>query len=1627
MKHFQLFKNASYQRAFLCLYFLVYSLYTTAQSGSTCISATSFSAPQNGIPIAEIQTTQSQWFSFVASNNHVKIIIDEIASNSGNKLESVSLYSGTCAGLSLMITDTALSGTDSVFVLNATGLINGATYFVCINKFAGANAAAKYFSVLDFLDSPACIGCHDLVANSCNLVCNGDFEYNNGVYPSIDGQPDLACPWERASDDGSSDYFHVLAYSPMVSLPANFTGNQLARSGSAYTGFYAYVDSAGYPNYHEYLKQSLKCQLMPGATYELTFYVSLAGRSNFSTSSLGAVFLNNSVTFPFPGAGQFVIPAGVATVMNTTGFVTDTTGWTAITGTFVAHGDETQILIGDFGSSNPSNIDLTYPGAIPISSYIHSAYYYLDDVSLTPINTLAINATDTSVCPYEQIIFGSNLSGAILDWTPAAAMDATPSESPIGSFPVSTDVTGTITYCTGCTFTDTIHINVATAIANAGPDVIICKGPYGTDLTATGGGTYLWSTGATTATIHVNPLTTTTYTVTVTDSEGCSLTGTDAVTVFVADPVTTATASPAVIPPGCSSTLSASCTIAGLPFTWYPGALSGPTVVVSPSTTTSYIVATDASVGSGCFSSDTITVTVVPIPFTISGSTSACAGLSPYSIVSSITSGVTYTWSTSTGLSGTGTVANVDFNLTGGGSITFIGTYALGCTYSSTMIVAPCCPTFTVTGNTSACAGMSTYSIGTPAPGATYTWSTSTGLSGTGTSANVNFGLTGGGTITFTGTYIGCSYSSSLYVGSCCSVVSAIPTLYNTNTSALIPYGTMPFGVLTVTNQTFAINGTFAVNQNLTLRGCDLRMGYNAKIIIGHGVTLKITSNGIADKTHIYACDEMWDGIYVPDAAELLIIDNGTTIEDALNAVVSDNAGNFQISSNAVWGNVIFNKNYKSIVVNNTSGTHPGYLRTTTIQCYDGVVGGNPVNTSNKLHYPHATQRSDVGIEITNVGDITVGNPSIPSYTNIFDNLDFGVRGNNSGVSIFNNTFQNMTAAGPPDAKKECNPGTAVCVTGNPSVAVPNQVRVGNSTGAFHKNTFSNCQMGVVANQNLTLRVWRNTFTNMGATGVRAARNYQRDIIINENTINNARLGVDCYDNKSSNITVDNNDIDAGTVAQAGGVLAQEIVSSTATYAISRNTIHNVRTGVAGSGLKNSAIFRNNVYLKHTTTAGQYCRGIRLQGSNLCTITGNWVMGQNTTDYWIEGISVDVSYSDVVTCNETHNVFTGMFFGGVQTPNTQIAKNEMNNDYQGLVLNFGEVGPQLTVVSGVNKPNDNKWTGTHTLHTLSYNSSGGLSPFYVRTATGQYNPSPYLQSSFPSAVNFVPLNPISGNLNSLVCPLIVGPVGGGVPPHLPLLLDIANDAITPPAFNAPTRWMLKQSLYQYLKTDPALTTTQPLLASFQSYQTANNLGKLDDVENVLGNPATQTSSLLATSKTTNVSVVAANDAEINSKWLNDVLLDNAISGSEFTTSQLADLRILAAKCPYNDGVAVYQARTILSQVENVEYMNECEVVQPQYQRGMLTQQSNENDGALFKLYPNPNDGTMNLIYSLEENSKGELILYDVTGKLVAKYFLQIGKNNQLFIQENELNNGVYFYKVIIDNELKLSDKIVIIK
>ncbi|OEJ98687.1 hypothetical protein A8C32_05680 [Flavivirga aquatica] len=139
-------------------------------------------------------------------------------------------------------------------------------------------------------------------------------------------------------------------------------------------------------------------------------------------------------------------------------------------------------------------------------------------------------------------------------------------------------------------------------IADAGLDVTICDGDS-TILTASGGTTYLWSTGETTASIMVNPSVTTTYMVTVSNSSSSD--NDDVIVTVNTSPVADA-GSDVTITEGDSTTLTAS---GGGAYLWSTGETIA-SIIVSPTVTTTYTVTVTQG---GCSDSADVIITVNPL------------------------------------------------------------------------------------------------------------------------------------------------------------------------------------------------------------------------------------------------------------------------------------------------------------------------------------------------------------------------------------------------------------------------------------------------------------------------------------------------------------------------------------------------------------------------------------------------------------------------------------------------------------------------------------------------------------------------------------------------------------------------------------------------------------------------------------------------------------------------------------------------------------------------------------------------------------------------------------------------------------------------------------------------------
>lgn len=224
---------------------------------------------------------------------------------------------------------------------------------------------------------------------------------------------------------------------------------------------------------------------------------------------------------------------------------------------------------------------------------------------------------------------------------------------------------------------------VAPVVATITGDTAVCNGQSIT-LYATGGGTYLWSTGSTLDSIVVSPTSTTTYSVTVTVGTN-SATASHMVTVN--QPPVAGISGPTSVCSGQSITLTAN---GGGMYSWSTGA-STASITESPSSTTTYnVMVTDAN---GCTDSESVTVTVNPTPAApVATSNSAICEGDMLNLMAGTITGAGYSWSGPLGFSSA--QQNPSINnapVAASGTYTVIATVG-GCTSSPgtvTVVVNP--------------------------------------------------------------------------------------------------------------------------------------------------------------------------------------------------------------------------------------------------------------------------------------------------------------------------------------------------------------------------------------------------------------------------------------------------------------------------------------------------------------------------------------------------------------------------------------------------------------------------------------------------------------------------------------------------------------------------------------------------------------------------------------------------------------------------------------------------------------------------------------------------------------------------------------------------------------------------
>lgn len=207
-----------------------------------------------------------------------------------------------------------------------------------------------------------------------NLVADSSFEKLHNCVPS--SEIGNAVYWIMPTL-GTSDVFSSCANKKKkqqqynVGVPNTFAGYQYPHSGGNYAGFYLFTTDER--KYVEYAATKLVKPLEQGKKYCISYYINLADKSGYNVDAIGVLFYNKGLlNVGLDRSNISYVRAAPGVVTNISAF-TDTVEWQLCGGSYIAHGGETDLLIGSFENVKATKLK---------NGKTHYAYYYIDDVSV---------------------------------------------------------------------------------------------------------------------------------------------------------------------------------------------------------------------------------------------------------------------------------------------------------------------------------------------------------------------------------------------------------------------------------------------------------------------------------------------------------------------------------------------------------------------------------------------------------------------------------------------------------------------------------------------------------------------------------------------------------------------------------------------------------------------------------------------------------------------------------------------------------------------------------------------------------------------------------------------------------------------------------------------------------------------------------------------------------------------------------------------------------------------------------------------------------------------------------------------------------------------------------------------
>ncbi|MCG9909903.1 MAG: T9SS type A sorting domain-containing protein [Flavobacteriales bacterium] len=932
--------------------------------------------------------------------------------------------------------------------------------------------------------------------------------------------------------------------------------------------------------------------------------------------------------------------------------------------------------------------------------------------------------------------------------------------------------------------------------------------------------------------------------------------------------------------------------------------------------------------------------------------------------------------------------------------------------------------------------------------GTVFTWYFNGQTVGNGTSLNYTypFGTQGSLTVTALPPY-GCLTEADIQIPQCC-----VPAGYTGNNATTYVATGAPgsnkasdmlahFGGTVPVNAQMAVNGLFTVDVNMHWDDVDVVFGENAKVVLNNNIHLSI------EKSHLYACDKMWEGLEADHPSEKISLYKGSLLEHAYTGINSINGADIQVHNSTL------NRNRNHIGIVFYSGTeHPARITANTFTCKNLSTG-----VLQTLPAPMQNEHTAFGITALAAGGLTVGrdvNFVLVGTPNKFEYADVHISAAYTGLEVKNAEFKLPLNWTPPSPLAggilNITNGVAIYAYGPDGTASTQQLMVGGLGGeacTFNGSIpnpalpFFNNNMGaaIVSMNNIDVTVRNcgftrlkygvvvNKLTGWQSVSGNVVTQHGMNLLVNTSTFTDIdSCGVYGVVYNRAGVTVQQNTFTGmgHKGVYFGNVTSPSLFSG---YLIQDNSIAGDRMthGVHLINCSRAKVLANTVQFTAAPvgfyTMGSTTRyGIRTEGCSRLQIIDNQVRRTNTTisgvfsntNYLrLQGINVAACPGATVCNNTLERLGTGMRFM-LDNSGIRIRKNLMQSDHTGIDLFQAKVANPL-VFSHDFLPTDNRWNnivGGNTTRRLTGSSNQNTVWRWRSNNNADFNPNNHTVDP-QIGTTFATFN--GGNPSTLVT-CFGEEVSSITEQNLEreaLFGETVDNAETlSPEDSAALRLISEKQAFFYLANDSSLWATNLVEDDkFRDYVIEKEEELLGALKTVLDyelqgdkNSALARLQLIYPNGTAETFEKVVNEIYII-HWMKDTL--------SFDSTTMETLMLIANLTMEDGGSAVLGARVLLGG-DAVDF--ESKMGDPL--------QEEENLEAMISVYPNPTYGYINFL--TENMDLGfHFTMYTTEGVKVFDKYLNTPSPIEIF----DISQGLYLYEIRTADMKKKTGKLVIMK